>query len=64
MSDKALYHLNGTEAVKNEKTGKYEELKPIIKQLESEIEELEEKIGETKDKQFKKSLKSNKTNRK
>ena len=58
MSDKALYHLNGTEAVKNEKTGKYEELKPIIKQLESEIEELEEKIGETKDKQFKKSLKS------
>ena len=64
MSDKALYHLNGTEAVKNEKTGKYEDLKPIIKQLESEIEELEEKIGETKDKQFKKSLKSNKTNRK
>src|SRR6476659_1631075 len=58
MSDKALYHLNGTEAVKNEKTGKYEELKPIIKQLESKIEDLVEKIEETKDKQFKKSLKS------
>ena len=58
MSDKALYHLNGTEAVKNEKTGRYEELKPIIKQLESKIEELEEKIEETKDKQLKKSLKS------
>ncbi len=26
MSDKALYHQNGIEAVKNEETGKYEEL--------------------------------------
>src|SRR4051812_30077566 len=34
MSDKALYHLNGKEAVKNEQTGMYEELKPIINQLE------------------------------
>ena len=58
MSDKALYHLNGFEAVKDETTGKYEELKPIIKHFESEIEDLEEKIGETNDKQIKKSLKS------
>jgi hypothetical protein len=58
MSDKALYHLNGIEAVKNEDTGKYEELKPILKQLESEIDEIEEKIGETNDKQSKRSLKS------
>ncbi len=48
MSDKALYHQNGFEAVKNEKTGKYEELKPILKQLELEIEELEEKIERNK----------------
>ena len=54
MTDKALYHLNGTQAVKNEHTGKYKELVPIIKQLELEFEELEE----TNDKQSKKSLKS------
>src|SRR6185312_8789416 len=58
MSDKALYHQNGTEAVKNEKTGRYEELKPMLKELETKIEELEEKIEGTNDKQFKKSLKS------
>jgi hypothetical protein len=58
MSDKALYHQNGIEAVKNEETGKYEELKPIIKQLELEIEELQEKIEQSNDKQYKRSLKS------
>jgi hypothetical protein len=57
MSDKALYHLDGTEAVKNEQTGKYEELVPIINQLESKIEDLEEKIYEEKDKQVIKSYK-------
>ena len=60
MSDKALYHQNGYEAVKNENTGQYEELKPILKQLELGIEDLEEKIEETNDKQLKKSLKSQK----
>ena len=39
MSDKALYHQQGFEAVKNKETGKYEELNPILNQLESEIEE-------------------------
>jgi hypothetical protein len=46
MSDKALYHQEGFEAVKNEDTGKYEELKPILKELEREIAELEEKKEE------------------
>ena len=46
MIDEALYHQRGIEAVKNEKTGEYEELKPILNQIEKEIEELQEKIGE------------------
>jgi hypothetical protein len=58
MRDKALYHLNGFEAVKDETTGKYEELKPIIKHFKSEIEDLEEKIGETNDKQMINKLKN------
>src|SRR6476620_6976709 len=33
MTDKALYHQNGVEAVKDEDTGKYEELKPILNEL-------------------------------
>ncbi len=64
MSDKALYHQRGIEWVKNEETGKYEELSPILFNLESEIEEIEEKIeientkGQQKDKQTIKSYKS------
>ena len=48
MSDKALYHQSGIEAVKNEETGKYEELHPMLIKLESEIEEAAEKIDEEK----------------
>ncbi len=48
MSDKALYHQRGIEAVKNEETGKYEELSPLINKLESEIEKVVEKTEEEK----------------
>jgi hypothetical protein len=64
VSDKALHHQKGFEAVKDDKTGKYVELNPILNQLELEIEELEETIeaesskGQQKDKQQIKSWKS------
>ncbi len=58
MSDKALYHQKGFEAIKNEETGKYEELKPIAKAVRirnrrtrREDREEEDK-GATKDKQL------------
>jgi len=50
MTDKALFHQNGVEAVKDENTGKYLELKPILNELVAEIEELHEKIDDEKDK--------------
>ncbi len=65
MSDKALYHQRGIEAVKNEETSKYEELSNLLNKLESEIEEFELQIqGENvkdskqKDRQIIKSYKS------
>ncbi len=50
MTDKALYHQNGVEAIKDENTGKYLELKPILKELVANIEELQEKIDDVDDK--------------
>ncbi len=65
MTDKALYHQNGVEAVKDENTGKYLELKPILNELVAEIEDLQEKIDEEEDKgqsqRDRKSIKSWKT---
>lgn len=59
MTDKALYHQNGVEAVKDENIGKYEELKPILNELVEEIEDLQEKIdGEESKGQNKKDRKS------
>src|SRR6478735_9448392 len=62
MTDKALFHQNGVEAVKDENTGKYLELKPILNELVAEIEELQEKIDDEKDKGYqqrdKKDIKS------
>jgi hypothetical protein len=51
MTDKALYHQNGVEAIKDENTGKYLELNPILKELVAEIEDLQEKIDEEEDKE-------------
>jgi hypothetical protein len=48
MSDKALYHQQGFEAVKDENTGKYVELDPLLDQLESKIEYIEEQLEEEK----------------
>ncbi len=53
MSDKALYHQIGIEAVKNEETGKYEDISPLINKLELEIQEIEEKIEEENSKDSK-----------
>jgi hypothetical protein len=53
MSDKALYHQRGIEAVKNEETGKYEDLLHLLNKLESEIEEFELQIGEENSKDSK-----------
>ena len=50
MTDKALYHQNGVEAVKDEDTGKYEELKPILNELGEEIEDLQKKIDDEESK--------------
>src|SRR4051812_9172262 len=50
ITDKALYHQNGFEAVKNKETGQYEDLAPILNEIELEIEELKEKIEEENDK--------------
>jgi hypothetical protein len=63
-SDKAIHHQKGFEAVKDEKTGKYEKLDPIFNKLDSEIDDIQEKIeaqatkGQQKDKQLVKSWKS------
>jgi hypothetical protein len=46
ITDKALYHQNGFEAIKNIEIGRYEELDPILNEIELEIEELKEKIKE------------------
>jgi hypothetical protein len=59
ITDKALHHQNGFEAVKNEETRTYEKLAPILNEIELEIEELKEKIEEEEenDKQVIKSYK-------
>ena len=40
ITDKALYHQNGFEAVKNKEIGQYEDLAPILNEIELEIDQL------------------------
>ncbi len=44
MSDKAIFHREGIMVRENHETGKLEPIRPIIKNLESKIEDLQEQI--------------------
>lgn len=62
-SAKAILHRNGTMVLKNEKTGKLEEVEPMIESLEDELEKIrqvEKKTGEEKSriKDIEKEIKS------
>jgi hypothetical protein len=48
VSDRAIFHQNGTLVIENEATGETEDAQPILDRLEIEIEDLEDEIDDTK----------------
>jgi hypothetical protein len=50
ISDRALFHLEGTQVIKNDKTGKYEPAEPLIASLDKQIEDIEDQMQEAEQK--------------
>jgi hypothetical protein len=48
MSDRAMFHQNGTLVMENEATNETENAEPILERLEVEIEDLEDEIDDVK----------------
>jgi hypothetical protein len=58
MTDKALFHRQGTLVIKNKETGEYEPIEDKIADIDSEIEDKESEIHSTKDSNLKQGLRS------
>jgi glucosamine 6-phosphate synthetase-like amidotransferase/phosphosugar isomerase protein len=58
MTDKALFHRQGTLVVKNQETGKYEPIEDKIEEIDSDIEDKESEISTAKDNNLKQGLRS------
>lgn len=56
MTDKALFHRNGSFVIKNEESGKYEPIDEKLEDLGIDIEDIEEQLKTTQDKKPKKEL--------
>jgi hypothetical protein len=56
MTDKALFHRQGTLVVKNSETGEYEPIEKKVAEIDSEMEDKESEIHGTKDNNLKKGL--------
>jgi hypothetical protein len=58
MTDKALFHMQGTLVVKNNETGEYESIEEKVAEIDSEIEDKESEICRTKENNLKQGLHS------
>ncbi len=58
MTDKALFHRQGTLVVKNSETGEYEPIEEKIAEIDSDIEDKESEMLTTKDSNLKQGLHS------
>jgi hypothetical protein len=58
MTDKALFHRQGTLVVKNNETGEYEPIEKKVAEIDSEIEDKESEMHSTKDSNLKQGVRS------
>ena len=58
MTTKAVFHRRGSYVIKNEQTGRYEPIDTMLEDIGFQIEEKQEEIERTKDKETKKGLRA------
>lgn len=58
MTDKALFHMQGTLVIKNNETGEYESIEDKVTEIDSDIEDKQSEICRTKDNNLKEGLRS------
>ena len=58
MTDKALFHMQGTLVIKNNETGEYEPIEDKVTEIDSDIEDKQSEICRTKDNNLKEGLRS------
>ena len=58
MTTKAVFHRRGSYVIKNEQTGRYEPIDTMLEDIDFQIEEKQEEIERTKDKETKKGLRA------
>ena len=59
MTEKALFHRSGTLVMKNDVTGEYESIEPVLSDIQNDISEKESELSLTTDKGQKQEIKFN-----